>query len=380
MAEAPHEEFRRKDLVASLSARIAKEASAIADAAAPGAQPGAGQLRIMHVCGTHERSLNRFGIRSFLPPSVKVIAGPGCPVCICPVSDIVAARAIAKLPGVILATFGDMLNVPTPEGSLLDARSEGGEVRIVYSAADALELARSMPDRQVVFFSVGFETTVAPTAAVVASLEARPQANFSLIASNRVVPEALEILLSGLGLSIDGFILPGHVSVIIGTDAYLSIVDDHKLPCAVAGFEPVDMLSAILDILVQIRTGEPRIANSYSRAVLPGGNPKARSLVSRVFMATDAPWRGLGVLPGTGLALRPEYSGLDALARFGIKPRPEGDEAPSGCLCPRVMTGQSEPEDCPHFGSACRPENPVGPCMVSDEGTCKIRLEFGGEA
>ena len=334
----------------------------------------------MHVCGTHERALNRFGIRSLLPPELKVIAGPGCPVCICPVSDIAAAREIAARPNTVLATFGDMLNVPAPGGSLMDERARGADVRIVYSAADALALARSDPHKEVVFFSVGFETTAAPTAAVLASLVNAPQPNFSLIASNRVVPEALEILLSGGELSIDGFVLPGHVSVIIGTEAYASIPREWKVPCSVAGFEPVDLLASLVELVEQIRDAKPSVSNAYSRAVLPGGNPKARELLDRVFTHSDAAWRGMGVLPKTGLALRSEWSRYDALAKFGVSPPPEGDAAPPGCLCPRVMTGQSDSEDCPLFGKACRPETPIGPCMVSDEGTCKIRYEFGASA
>ena len=331
----------------------------------------------MHVCGTHERSINRFGIRGLIPPEVKVIAGPGCPVCVCPVSDIAAAREIAKRPSVILATFGDMLTVPAPGGSLQSARSEGADVRIVYSAADALELARSESGREVVFFSVGFETTVAPTAAILATLRERPQPNFSVIVSNRVVPEALDIICGTPGISIDGFILPGHVSVIIGTDAYLSLARDRKIPCAVVGFEPVDILAGILDLLGQIGTGESQVSNSYSRAVRPDGNPKAKAFVNLVFEASDAVWRGMGVLPGTGLSLRPEFSTYDALAKFGVAVGTEDAGLPELCLCPLVMTGQREPEQCAHFGRACRPEHPVGPCMVSDEGTCKIRLEFG---
>jgi hydrogenase expression/formation protein HypD len=367
-----HEGFKRRDLVLSLADRV--EAAAA----------GLGELRLMHVCGTHERSINRFGIRGLLPPSVRVIAGPGCPVCVCPVSDILAARELAKRPGVVLASFGDMLSVPTPEGSLQDARSEGAELRIVYSAADALALARQLPDREIVFFSVGFETTFAATAAILASLEARPQPNFSLLVSNRVVPEALEVLLARPGLSIDGFILPGHVSVIIGSGAYLPIVRDHNIPCAVVGFESVDVLAGILALLEQIKTGKSEVANPYSRAVTSEGNVKAKALIARVFEPCDALWRGMGVLPGTGLALRPEFARYDALAKFGIEARTmaqaEEGAAPSGCLCPLVMTGQAEPEDCPNFGLSCRPESPVGPCMVSDEGSCKIRLEFGGAA
>ena len=361
-----HESFRGKDLTRALADSIAREAE------------GLGPLRLMHVCGTHERSVNRFGIRSLLPPNVKIVAGPGCPVCVCPVSDLLAARELALRHGVILASFGDMLAVPMPGGSLLDARREGADVRAVYSVLDVLALARDRPDREVVFFSIGFETTTAPTAAAVASLDRDALPNFSLISSNRVVPEALDFLLASKELSVDGLILPGHVSVIIGTGVYRFLVDRFGIPCAVAGFEPVDMLEAIRVLLAQKRSGRAEVHNSYSRAVLPEGNLRAKSLMAEVYERRDAVWRGMGVLPGTGLFLRPGFAFRDALEKFGIEPCGEDEESAAGCLCPRVMTGLAEPEECRLYGSVCRPTSPVGPCMVSEEGTCRIRFEFGG--
>jgi hydrogenase expression/formation protein HypD len=363
-----HDEFRRADLARSLAEKIAASAAALP------------RVRIMHVCGTHERSVNRFGIRGLLPANVAIVAGPGCPVCVCPISDLLAARRIAKRPGTILTTFGDMLAVPAPEGSLLDARGEGADVRVVYSVADALALARKNPEREVVFFAIGFETTTAPTAAVIASLAEHPVKNFSVIASSRVVPEALEYILSRKELSVDGFILPGHVSVIIGTDVYRFIAERHRVPCAVSGFEPVDVLEGVLSILEQIRTGKPVIHNGYARAVLPGGNEKALGLMARVYESFDATWRGLGVLPGTGLRLREEFAAYDALKKFDIAAEGGAEDHPAGCLCAAVMTGQSESEDCPFFGGRCTPASPVGACMVSDEGTCKIRFEYRGVA
>jgi hydrogenase expression/formation protein HypD len=359
-----HESFRRRALVESLAARIEAAARDL------------GPLRIMHVCGTHERSVNRFGLRDLLPASIKIVAGPGCPVCVCPLSDLAAAKTLALRPGVLLATFGDMLGVPGPGGSLMDARSLGAEPRVVYSVVDALALARAHPDREVVFFSIGFETTTAPTAAIVAGLLEEPQPNFSLISSNRVVPEALDLLLSSGELSIDGLLLPGHVSVIIGSEAYSFLVDRHRVPCAIAGFEPVDLLAGILEILEQRRRGSPEIHNSYSRAVLPEGNARARALIERVYEPYDAVWRGLGVLPGTGLRLRPEFAAYDARGKFGLEGVPEPEEAATPCLCARVMVGLEEPSACALFGKACVPESPVGPCMVSEEGTCRIRHEY----
>jgi hydrogenase expression/formation protein HypD len=361
-----HESFRRRDLVDGLVRKIAIAARDL------------GPIRIMHVCGTHERSVNRFGLRDLLPENIRILAGPGCPVCVCPLSDLAAARELALERGVLLATFGDMLGVPGVDGSLLDARSLGAELRVVYSASDALLLARSRPDREIVFFSIGFETTTAPTASMVADLEALPAPNFSLISSNRVVPEALDFLLSSGEIPLDGLLLPGHVSVIIGSEAYRFLVDRYRIPCAIAGFEPVDILAGILALLEQKLSGKPEIRNSYSRAVLAHGNPKARALISRVYEPFDAVWRGLGALPGTGLRLRPAFHPYDALRKFGIDASREPEETMLGCLCSKVMVGLEEPASCPRFGTDCRPESPAGPCMVSDEGTCRIRYEYGG--
>lgn len=359
-----HESFRRRDLIEGL-------VSAIAEAAR-----GLGPLRIMHVCGTHERSVNRFGLRGLLPASVKIVAGPGCPVCVCPLADLAAAREAALKPGVVLASFGDMLEVPGPEGTLMSARGLGAELRVVFSIDDAIRLAESNPRKEIVFFSIGFETTTAPTAAAVAALEGRPTANFSLIASNRVVPEALDLLLAAGGLSLDGLLLPGHVAVITGSEAFSFLPERHRLPCAIAGFEPVDLLAGILAILEQRRAGKSELRNCYARAVRPEGNSIAKAFVSRVFEPCDASWRGLGLLPGTGLRLRPAFTPYDALRKFGLGARDEPEEPAGGCLCAKVMVGDEEPSACALFGKACSPETPIGPCMVSDEGTCRIRHEY----
>jgi len=390
-----HEAFRRKDLIGPLADSIAREAE------------GLGPVRIMHVCGTHERSVNRFGLRALLPPNVRIVAGPGCPVCVCPLPELLAARALALKAGTVLASFGDMLSVPMPGGSLLDARRSGAELRVVYSAADALAIARAEKKREIVFFSVGFETTTAPTAALLTAL-AREAAisvksavpNFSVLSSNRLVPEALRALLgSGMleadgpngpsidgrnGPSIDGLILPGHVSAIIGSEAFRFLADDFGIPSVVAGFEPVDLLASIRELLAQKRRGIHELRNLYSRAVLPEGNLKAKALMAEVYENRDAEWRGLGILPGTGLALRSAFAAYDASAKFRktLSESVAGQEAAiqdeaAGCLCSRVILGSAEPGDCPHFGSVCVPENPLGPCMVSEEGTCRIRLEYG---
>jgi hydrogenase expression/formation protein HypD len=407
--EAPHEAFRGKDLIRALAASIERDAR------------GLGPTRIMHVCGTHERSVSRNGLRPLLPPNVRIVAGPGCPVCVCPVSELLAARRLAlrarpQSSGILLASFGDMLSVPMPGGSLLEARREGAELRVVYSAADALALARSDSGKEVVFFSVGFETTTAPTAALISSLARSPAPNFSILTANRLVPEALRFLLETnafaavpdaadrrgppnaplgrptgiLAAPIDGLILPGHVAAIIGSEPFRFLASNFGIPCVVAGFEPVDLLAAIRELLSQKQRGVAELANLYSRVVRPEGNARAKELMTEVFEKRDAEWRGLGVLPGTGLALKPEFTAYDARVKFAeplatsfpadsLAARESAAEEKS-CLCPRVVLGLAESEDCPLFGTTCLPERPVGPCMVSEEGTCRIRFEHGGAA
>lgn len=376
-----HEAFRRKDLVVALAGSVAREAE------------GLGELRFMHVCGTHERSVNAFGLRSLLPPNLRIVAGPGCPVCVCPVPELLSGRELAFRPGTILASFGDMLGVPMPGGSLLEARREGASVRLVYSPADALELARADRGKDVVFLSVGFETTTAPTAALLASLEGEEVPNFSVLSANRLVPEALRVLLAGgmLGTAdagaapIDGLILPGHVAAVVGSETFRFLASDFGIPCVVAGFEPVDLLEALRELLAQKRDGRAELKNAYARAVRPEGNLKAKALMAKVYEVRDAEWRGLGILPGTGLALRPELAAYDASVKYREvlargRALGDSDREEAGCLCSRVILGLVEPEACPRFGSSCTPASPFGPCMVSEEGTCRIRFDFGGMA
>jgi hydrogenase expression/formation protein HypD len=350
-----------------------------------------GNLRLMHVCGTHERAIEETGLRSLLPKNIRLVAGPGCPVCVCPASDIIAARELALKEGFIIAAFGDMLTVPAPGGSLLDARSRGGDIRLVYSVMDALRLARDMPDREVVFFSVGFETTAATTASILRSIHSggdeEVPANFSILPSNRLIPPALEYLFSPQSerdeaapraALVDGLILPGHVSVIIGQDPYRPLAEKLGLACAISGFEALDILTAIYDIISQIKTHSFSISNRYTRAVLPQGNEHARRFMAEVFDIVDAPWRGVGLIPRSGLVPSSAYRGLNVFERFGLEQKKTHEEEPSGCLCASVILGSAESEDCPLFAGACRPEDPIGPCMVSDEGTCRIRFEYGG--
>ncbi|MDD3618304.1 MAG: hydrogenase formation protein HypD [Desulfobulbaceae bacterium] len=332
-------------------------------------------LRLMEVCGTHTMAIFRHGIRTLLPDAVELISGPGCPVCVTSAGDIDQIIELASMPGVILTTFGDLLRVPGSSGrNLAEARAGGAEVEIVYSPADALNRARNT-DRTVVFPAIGFETTIPVIAATV--LEARTEGinNFFLLVSHKVVPPALEVLLADPELAVDGLLCPGHVSAIIGARAYEPLAERYGMPCVVAGFEPLDILSAILLLVRQIRAGKGEVENAYGRVVGEDGNLRARQMIERVFEPCDARWRGLGEIPGSGLALRPEFREHDARAFFGLVPRSVPE--PKGCRCGEILTGKVNPRQCPLFNTRCTPTHPVGPCMVSSEGTCAAYSRYG---
>jgi len=354
--------FARRDEVQRLAAAIAVLA------------PPDRQLKLMHVCGSHEHALSVWGLRALLPPSVELIAGPGCPVCVCPEHEIREALALAEQ-GTLLATYGDMLRVPTRAGSLADAAARGAAVRLVYSPLDAVKLARQHPDRQVVFFAVGFETTAAPTAALV---EAGLPPNLSVLTAHRLTPPAMVLLLRSGEIEVDGLIAPGHVSAIIGADAWACLSTEFGLPTVVAGFEPADVLLAVYRLLEQVVRGEGVLGNVYGRVVKPAGNTRATALLAEVFEVGTVWWRGLGELPDTGLVLREHFGPVDARRRFGLRLAPEADELPAGCRCHEVMLGRIQPEQCGLFHRVCHPLAPHGPCMVSQEGTCFIRHQFGG--
>jgi hydrogenase expression/formation protein HypD len=353
----PDEYFRDPVRLAQLASRLRHRAST---------RP----LVFMHVCGTHEHAIARAGLRSLFPASLRVIAGPGCPVCVCPPEEIDLAARLALEAGAVIATFGDMLRVPG-RISLAEARSRGGDIRVVASAAAAVEIARDEPGREVVLFAVGFETTACTTAA---ALLADPPANFSVLSAHRLIPPALEALARMDGLALDGFLLPGHVLAVTGPEPYDRFARLAGRPCAVAGFEPVDILLGLEHLVRMAGAGETCLVNAYPRAVRPGGNARAVEAMARAFIVGDARWRGLGTISGSGLGVHPDRRRHDARHRF---PFAEGtiavpDDAP-GCLCSRVMIGLAEPENCSHFGAACTPEAPHGPCMVSAEGTCRSR-------
>ena len=337
--------------------------------------------KIMHVCGTHEHEISRYGLRQLLPDNIKLIAGPGCPVCITPASVIATAIELAIHPDKpILCTYGDMVRVPTSSprsgrGSILDSRSKGADVQVVYSIREAVKLAMDNPTRRIIFFSVGFETTAAPVAAII---QAGLPDNFLIYCCHRYVPAAVEVLTSVDNGNISGYLLPGHASVITGTVPYEFLPKRFNRAAALAGFEPVDILTSLLSIVRQIKQGKPTVDNCYKRAVRDTGNQKAQELLSEVFNLVDASWRGIGILPGTGFELKKKYRKYDALTYYKMEEIQAEDVMP-GCICHLVLTGQSTPDECTLFGKACSPLNPQGPCMVSNEGTCRAHYLYPEE-
>lgn len=337
-----------------------------------------GPLRFMEVCGTHTVAIFQSGLHSLLPEDIVHVSGPGCPVCVTHESEVAAYLDLAGRDGVVVATFGDLMRVPGPGGlNLKSAKADGARIEVVYSAFDALELARKTPDATVVFLGIGFETT-APTVAATVQMAAREGIeNFKVLSFHKLVPPALEALLQDPDASVDAFILPGHVSTIIGLAPYEFLASEHKLPAVVAGFDPLDILRALLAIVRQQAGGRPFVENAYPRAVAAAGNPKARRVMYEVFAPTDALWRGIGEIPGSGLGFAAAYAGFDAFAHFSLELQPS--RPLPGCRCGEVLKGKLRPDQCPLFRKACTPLNPVGPCMVSTEGSCaayyKYRLE-----
>jgi hydrogenase expression/formation protein HypD len=324
-------------------------------------------VTLMEVCGTHTHAIAEAGLRRLLPEAVRLIAGPGCPVCVTPIEYMDRAEALAELPGTTLCTFGDLMRVPSTRGSLEQARTRGCDVRPVYSPRDALRIAREEPERRIVFLAVGFETTVPTMAAALAEAEAEGIDNFLLLPGGKLIEPPLRALVADGEVEVDGFLLPGHVSVIIGADAYAFLVDEFGIPAAVVGFTPTDILLGVEDLLEQLADRKPRIANHYKRVVRAEGNPRAQALVDRFFVPVDSRWRGLGEIPGSALGLRPEWAHRDA-SRIGVEvPVPREVR---GCRCGEVLKGTIDPPECPLFDQACTPERPLGACMVSSEGTC----------
>lgn len=341
------------------------------------ALPLPAKVKVMNVCGGHERSIAMAGLRSALPANIELIPGPGCPVCICPEEDIYQAIQLALHENVILVAFGDMLRVPVnlPKNqvrSLEQARAAGGDVRPIASPREAVRIAKEHPERSVVFFAAGFETTTAPVAAMVA--EGLPF-NLSLLLSGRRTWPAVSLLLNAEAPGFDALIAPGHVSTVMGTEEWQFVPEQHAMPAAVAGFTPVSLLAATYSVLRQFIEGRVFLDNCYPEVARPGGNPTARRQIDSIMDTVDANWRGVGVIPQSGFALKPEWSAHDARRLWpdhNDKARKHAGEMPPGCDCARVVLGKIYPNDCVLFGRACTPRTPIGPCMVSDEGACRI--------
>jgi len=342
-------------------------------------------LVFMEVCGTHTMAAARAGLHAALPDGIRLLSGPGCPVCVTPVGYVDHAIALSMLPGVVVATFGDLVRVPgsrpksreTAFPTLVRARAGGADVRVVYSPLDALALARSQPNREIVFLGVGFETTAPAIGAALLRAADEELHNFSVLCAHKTIPGAMELLASSPDLRLDGFLCPGHVSVILGPEPYEPLARKHRLGCAIAGFEPAEILRGIVSLAEQADSASPRVDNCYGGAVRPGGNPRARAAMDRAFEPCDSVWRGLGMLPGSGLAIRPAFAAHDAARRFEVR-LPEPVEPP-GCRCGDVLRGVLDPAQCPLFGTICTPDEPQGACMVSSEGSCAARWHYRQE-
>ena len=335
-----------------------------------------GNIRIMEFCGGHTISLLKYGIPDLLPDLIEMVSGPGCPVCVTSKGEIDAAINLASMDGVILASFGDMIRVPGTEMSLRDAKAKGMDVRIVYSPDDAVKMAIDNPDKRIVFFSVGFETTAPVSAASLKLANLKNVKNYFVLSAHKTTPGVLSALLAE-EVRIDAFVCPGHVTTITGTDVY-KILTDAKRPCVVSGFEPLDIMSSVLAIVRQINRGVAETEIQYSRVATNEGNLHAQKIMNEVFAPVDALWRGIGAIPNSGLKPHGEYTRFDACNEFSIKIEVNDSET-KGCICGKILRGLNKPTDCKLFGTACNPEEPVGACMVSDEGTCSIYYRFQGK-
>ena len=339
--------------------------------------PDARPIYIMEVCGGHTHSIFRYGLEGMLPKQIELIHGPGCPVCVLPMGRVDDCIAIAENPAVIFTTFGDAMRVPGSQKSLLQAKAEGADIRMVYSPMDALALARSHPDREVVFFGLGFETTMPSTALTILQAEADGVGNFSVFCNHITIVPTIKAILDSPGLQLDGFLGPGHVSMVIGTAPYEFIASFYNKPMVVAGFEPLDILQSIWMVLKQIKEGRTDIENQYARIVPEDGNAAALRAVSRVYELREFfEWRGLGSIDHSGVKLREHYAHFDAERKFAIPNLKVAD--PTSCQCGEVLKGVIKPWQCKVFGSACTPETPVGALMVSSEGACAAYYQYGG--
>ena len=359
--------------------RDGRLARVIAANIAAAVQPGR-RYRLMEFCGGHTHAIFRYGVQDLLPPEVELIHGPGCPVCVLPVGRIDNAIELARQPDVILASYADMLRVPASGyTSLLKAKARGADVRMVYAASDALKLAQDNPEREVVFFAIGFETTTPPTALVIQQAARLGLRNFTVFCNHVLTPPAMHAIMAtpnAGGSAIEGFIGPSHVSTVIGTEPYEWFVSQHAKPVVIAGFEPLDVLQAVLMLVRQINEGRAEVENEYSRAVTPAGNVKAQAAMADVFELRETfEWRGLGLLPASALRIRERYGACDAERRFAVAPVAAADH--KACECAAVLRGVIKPQQCKVFGTVCTPDNPIGACMVSSEGACAAYFSYG---
>ncbi len=357
------DEYRDPAVVAGLLKQITSAAERLAH-----------PVTIMEICGSHTYAIGRFGLRKLLPKNIQLISGPGCPVCVTSTRDVNLALYLASQPSVIFATFGDMLRVPGADGdSLQKKRAEGANVRVVPSADECIKMAQSHPSKEIIMMGIGFETTAPTIAAIMAACRKKDIGNFSVFSVHKIVPPAISALLADPLLRIDGFLCPGHVSTMIGAEAYRMMPDAGRA-AVITGFEPVDILEGIWMLLQQIESNRMDVAIQYDRCVRPEGNPRAMGLMYSVFEIEDAQWRGLGTIPQSGLAIRSEFSAFDTLKKFSV-PDIESADIP-GCGCGDILRGIKLPNDCPLFKNVCTPVNPVGPCMVSSEGTCSAYYKY----
>lgn len=322
------------------------------------------KLKIMNVCGSHEHTISFSGMRSLMPGNLELIPGPGCPVCVCPESDIINAIELSKRDDILLVTYGDMLRVPSKNGSI---RSSGRNYRMITSPLEAINVARATPDKKIIFFSIGFETTTAPTAAI---LQMGMPENLFILSSHRLTPTIMEVLVMDREVGIDGFVCPGHVSAIVGSHAWNVFSEKYGIPTVVAGFEAENLLLGILALLLQLKDKRIKTENVYSAVVSPDGNREAQKLMARFFEVSDVNWRGIGNVPASGLELRQEYADRDAKKVFDLQDVKE--EKIPGCICGDVVLGRAYPDHCKLFKKSCSPQKPHGPCMVSTEGSCNI--------
>jgi len=331
-------------------------------------------FRLMEVCGTHTVAISRFGIRQILAPEIELISGPGCPVCVTPAEYVAKALYLAHS-GFLVATFGDMMKVPVNETSLFDARAEGADVRVVYSPLDAVKIAAENPDKQVVFLGVGFETTAPTIAGAIKSAFENDVKNFSVLCGVKTIPVPLEIISASPEIAVDGFILPGHVSAIIGAKPYRFLAEKFGIPGVITGFEAEDIIDGVWRLTRLIAAARAEIQISYTRVVTPEGNIAAQRLIDEVFEPCDSDWRGIGRLPNSGLRIREKFARYDAQRRFDIPSFPDARDNPA-CQCDKVIMGRIKPPECPLFGEICTPQHPQGPCMISSEGACAAYYKY----